>query len=111
MARIDRKIKREQARARKARTKREQELINRAYDAGVGMGIQFQKQKVEYATLGMGYLYEYKVSDLVGDSGDANSLAGSIGSTDTSLPVAGPAFDVVVTELEGGVDFVQQVPA
>ena len=61
MSRIDRKIKRERARALKARTKREQEMINRAYDLGVGMGIEFQKQKLNYSTLGMGYLYEYSV--------------------------------------------------
>ncbi len=61
MARIDRKIKRELARAQKARSIREKKLESAAYDLGVQMGIQFQKQKVNYSTLGMGYLYEYPV--------------------------------------------------
>lgn len=94
MPRIDRKIKRERARALKARTKREQEMINRAYDLGVGMGIEFQKQKLNYSTLGMGYLYEYSVE---GTPEQPTVIDSNVGA------------DVRVTELDGGIDFVEQV--
>lgn len=86
MAQIDRKLKRELARATKARNLRERRLMSSAYDVGVGMGIEFQKQKVDYSTLAMGYLYEYPVE---------NSVEGSSSDpVDTnSVPVAPPSHD------------------
>lgn len=61
MPRIDRKIKREMARVAKARNAREQAMVYASFEKGVEVGKQVQQAKIQYATIGMGYLYEYPV--------------------------------------------------
>lgn len=77
MARINRKIKRELARSLKARSLRESKLTRYYYDMGLASGIDLQKAKVDYSTLGMEYLYEYPVEGTsVADSVDVSNVGG-----------------------------------
>jgi hypothetical protein len=64
MPRIDRKVKRNIARSLKARSLREKRLEAYNFERGMHAGMFIQKAKVNNATLGMGYLYEYSVGCL-----------------------------------------------
>lgn len=77
MPRIDRKVKREMARSLKARGIRERKMMNQAYNLGLELGTRMQKAKVENATLGMEYPYEYSVLSETDASSIGNHPGGS----------------------------------
>lgn len=97
MSRIDRKIKRQLQRAHSARSIKEGQIFNNAFDQGVKTGIAYEKTRMQCSTMNMGYLYEYSVEGTPEQPAVADSSRGA------SL--------VRVTDIGDGIEYVEQLPA